>query len=98
MNHKLVLALTLILVLLAGGTVGFALGNRYGAANLVSTDFGTAMYTGLIASAEKLYGTDATYENSLRAYVALLDNSSARAASESVRQIYAADKPLALIR
>lgn len=99
MKHRLVLALILVLVLLAGGTIGFALGNRYGVANLVPlTDFGTAMYSGMMASAERLYGTDATYENSLRGYVALLDNLSARDASESMRQLYAADKALALIR
>ena len=99
MKDKLVLAPILILVLLAGAAVGFALGNRYGAANPVPlTDLGTAMYTGTMASAERLYGTDATYENSLRGYVGLLDNLSARDASESIRQIYAAEKALALIR
>src|SRR5713226_1692060 len=92
-------ALILLVVLLAGGAIGFALGNRYGAVNLVPlTDFSTAMYSGTMASAERLYGTDATYENQLRGYVALLDNLSARAASESIRQIYAADKALSLIR
>jgi hypothetical protein len=74
MKDKSALALTLILVLLAGGTIGFALGNRDRAAK------------------------DATYENSLRGYVALLDNLSARDASESTRQIYAVDKALSLIR
>jgi hypothetical protein len=98
-RDKLVLALIVVLVLLAGGTIGFALGIRYGAANLVPiAGIGTAMYSGMMASAERLYGTDATYENSLRAYVALLDNLSARDASESTRQIYAADKALSLIR
>ena len=98
MKDKLVLALTLILVLIAGGTIGFALGNRYGAANHVSTQFGAAMYAGMVASAERLYGTDATYENSLRGYVTLLDNLSAQDASGSIREIYAADKALSLIR
>jgi hypothetical protein len=98
-KNKLVLALVLILALVAGGTIGFALGNRYGAADPVPrADFGTAMYAGMTASAERLYGTDATYENSLRGYVALLDDLSTRNASESVRQIYAADKALSLIR
>jgi uncharacterized caspase-like protein len=92
-KDKLVLALIVILILLAGGTIGFALGSRYGAANPVSlTDSGT------MASAERLYGTDATYENSLRVYVALLDDLSARDASESTRQTYASDKALSLIR
>jgi len=98
-KDNLVLVLILILVLLAGGTIGFALGNKYGAANPVSlTDFGTAMYSGMTASAERLYGTDATYDNSLRGHVALLNNLGARDASESTRQIYAADKALSLIR
>jgi uncharacterized caspase-like protein len=98
-KDKLVLALVVVLVLLAGGTIGFALGSRYGAASPVPlTDFGTAMYSAMTASAERLYGTDATYENSLRVYVALLDNLSARDPSESTRQTYAADKALSLIR
>lgn len=99
MKDKLALAPILILVLLAGAAVGFVLGNRYGAANPVPlTDLATAMHTGKMASAERLYGTDATYENSLRAYVELLDNLSTRRPSDSIRQIYAADKALALIR
>ena len=82
MKDKVVLALIGILVLLAGGTIGFALGSRYRAANPVSlSDSGT------MASAERLYGTDAIYENSLRVYVALLDQLSARDASESTRQM-----------
>ena len=98
-RDKLILALIVILVLLAGGTIGFALGSRYGTANLVHiAGIGTAMYSGMMASAERLYGTDATYENSLRAYVALLDDLSARDASESTRQTYASDKALSLIR
>jgi uncharacterized caspase-like protein len=51
-----------------------------------------------MASAERLYGTDAIYEKSLRVYVALLDDLSARDASESTRQTYASDKALSLIR
>jgi uncharacterized caspase-like protein len=90
---KVALALIGILLLLVGGTIGFALGSRYRAANPVSlSDSGT------IASAERLYGTDAIYENSLRVYVALLDELSARDASESTRQTYASDKALSLIR
>ena len=93
MKDKLVLALIGILVLLAGGTIGFTLGSRYPAAKPASlTDSGT------MASAARLYGTDATYENSLRVYVALLDDLSARDTSESTRQTYASDKALALIR
>ena len=93
MKDKLVLALIVIVVLLAGGTIGFTLGSRYRAANPVAlADSGT------MGSAERLHGTDATYENSLRVYVALLDDLSARDASESTRQTYASDKALSLIR
>jgi hypothetical protein len=92
-KDKLVLALIVIVVLLAGGTIGFTLGSRYRAANPVSL-----ANSGTMASAERLYGTDATYENSLRVYVALLDDLSARDASESTRQTYASDKALSLIR
>ena len=99
MKNRWVLAPILILVLLAGGAIGFALGDRYGAARTVPlNDVGTAMYSGMTTAAERLYGTDATYERSLRGYVALLDNLSARDASESIRQTYAADKVLSLIR
>jgi hypothetical protein len=78
-KNKLVLALVVVPVLLAGGTIEFALGIRYGAGNPVSlTDLGTAMYFGMMASAERFYGADATCENSLRAYVVLLDNLRAR--------------------
>ena len=93
MKDKVVLALIGILVLLAGGAIGFALGSRYRAANPVSLSG-----SGTMASAERLYGTDAIYENSLRVYVALLDDLSARDASESTRQTYASDKALSLIR
>ena len=93
MKDRVALALIAILVLLAGGTIGFALGTRYRAANPVSlSDSGT------MASADRLYSTDAIYENSLRAYVALLDDLSARDASDSTRQTYASDKALSLIR
>jgi hypothetical protein len=92
-KDKLVLALSGILVLLAGGTIGFALGSRHGTANPVSlTD------SGRMTSAVRLYGTDAAFENSLRVYVAFLDDLSARDASESTRQTYASDKALSLIR
>jgi hypothetical protein len=53
---------------------------------------------GFLASGERLYGTDVTNVKALRAYVSVLDNLSTRDASESVRQIHAADKALALIR
>ena len=99
MKQRIVLALTHLLVLITGGAIGFAFGNRYGLANLVPlTDFGVAMYSGMHASGERLYGTDATYDNALRGYILLLDNLSTRDASESVRKIYAAEKALSLIR
>ncbi len=98
-KQRTVLALTHLLVLLGGVAIGFALGNRHGPASLAPlTDFGTAMYAGMLASTERLNGTDATYENALRGYLLLLDNLSVRDASESLRQIYAADKALSLIR
>ena len=99
MKQRIVLGLTYLLVLIIGGAIGFAFGNRYGLANLVPlTDFGVAIYTGMRASGEWLYGTDAAYENALRSYVLLLDNLSARDASDSIRKIYATEKALSLIR
>lgn len=98
-THKLLLASILVLVFLVGGSIGFGLGNKYGMARVVPvTDFGTAMYAGVKASEERLHGTDATYENSLRGYLTLLDKLTARDASASSRQIYATDKALSLIR
>jgi hypothetical protein len=98
-KHRIALALTHLLVLIAGGAIGFALGSRYGLANLVPlTDFGMAMYSAMHASGERLYGTDATYDTALRGYVLLLDNLGTREASESIRKIYASDKALSLIR
>lgn len=84
MGKKSVTLAVIILVLLAGVTIGFALGDRHGAAHPV----------GLTAP----LSTDSTYENTLRGYVALLDNLSAGDASDAARQIHAADKALLLIR
>ena len=98
-KRKVAVAVALLVVLLIGGVAGFALGDRHGSARFAPlTDLGVAMYAGYLTSSERLYGTDATYENALRGYVSLLDNLGARDASESTRQIYAADKALALIR
>ena len=84
MKVRLVLALALIVVLLAGVTIGLAIGSRYRAANPVAlTD---------------THAIETEYENALRRYVELLDNLSARDPSEAARQIYAADKALMLIR
>jgi hypothetical protein len=84
MQEKTVTTAVIILVLLAGVTIGFAFGDRHGAANPVGLTAPLSM--------------DSTYENSLRGYVALLDNLSARDASDAARQIHAADKALLLIR
>jgi len=56
------------------------------------------MFAGMHASSERLYGTDAAYDNALWSYVLLLDNLSGRDASDPMRKIYAADKALLLIR
>lgn len=82
-KDKSVLGLGLILVLLAGVAIGFALATRYRAENPV------AIYPNR---------TDSTYEKSLRGYVVLLDSLHARDASVAGRQIYAADKALLLMR
>jgi hypothetical protein len=98
-TRTLILALTYLVVLLIGGTLGFVVGSNYGSTKLAPRDdLGAAMYSGMLASGERVSGTDATYENALRAYASLLDDLSARAASDAARQLYAADKALALIR
>jgi hypothetical protein len=98
-KRKLLQVLILVLIFVAGGSIGFGLGKKYGVEHIVPIiDLGTAMYTGMMTAAERLYGTDATYENSLRGYVTLLDNLTARDVSGSLRRIYAADKALSLIR
>lgn len=84
MKDKFLLALVLILVLLAGAAIGFALGNRSRVSDPV------------VPTAP--HGIDTTYEDSIRGYVALLDALSARDASEPTRQTYAADKALLLMR
>jgi len=83
-KDNFVSAAALILALLAGLTIGFALGNRNWTANLV----------GVIAPRDE----DTLHQNSLRAYVAFLDNLSASDASDAARQTHAADKALLLIR
>jgi len=99
MNRKLLLAVALVAVFLVGGAIGFAVGERHDRARLVPlVDSAVAMYAGFRTSGERLYGTEATYEDALRQYVNLLDNLEARNQSESSRRAYAADKALALIR
>jgi hypothetical protein len=83
-KDKFDLALVLIFVLLAGAAIGFALGNRSRVSNLVALN--------------APHGTETTDEDSLRGYVVLLDNLSARDASEATRQTYAADEALLLMR
>ena len=98
-KRSVAVTLALLLALVIGGVVGFALGDRHGSAKLAPlADFGEAMYTSMLTSSERVARTDVTYENALRGYVSLLDNLSSRDPSQSVRQIYAADKALALIR
>jgi len=84
MKDSFVSPLVLIVVLLAGVAIGFALGNRRGPADVAvladSRDTATAQ------------------EDSLRAYLTLLDDVSRRDASEASRQIHAADRALLLIR
>jgi hypothetical protein len=89
-----ILALMQFVVLLVGATLGFAVDNSHGSARVAPPDdFGAAMHSGTVS------GTDAaTYENALRAHASLLDDLSARAASDSLRQLYAAYKALTLIR
>jgi hypothetical protein len=83
-KDKFVLAVVLILVLLAGAAIGFALGNRSRVSNPVALNAPR--------------GTESTDEDSLRGYIVLLDNLSARDASEATRQTYDADKALLLMR
>jgi hypothetical protein len=99
MNRTIVLSLSYVLVLLMGGTIGFAIGNRQTAAKPIPAgELDVAMYAGSPAANERLYGRDAAYENALRGYLAALDGLSARETSEAVRRIYAVDKVLSLIR
>lgn len=84
MKDKSVLALVLILVLVAGVTIGFALGNRYWAQKLVDLSYP--------------HRSDTTHESSLRDYLALLDALQAGDASEATRKVYAEDKALLLMR
>ena len=84
MKDKSVLALILILVLVAGVTIGFALGNR---------DLGQKV-VGLTYP----HRSDTTHESSLRDYLALLDALHSGDASEVTRKVYAEDKALLLMR
>jgi hypothetical protein len=83
-KDKSVLALVLILVLVAGVTIGFALGNRDWAQKLVGLSYP--------------HRSDTTHENSLRDYLALLDALQSGDASEVTRKVYAEDKALLLMR
>jgi hypothetical protein len=76
--------LVLILVLVAGVTIGFALGNRDWAQKLVGLSYPKR--------------SDATHESSLRDYLALLDALHAGDTSEVTRKVYAEDKALLLMR
>jgi hypothetical protein len=83
-KDKSVLALVLILVLLAGITIGFAFGHRYRAQKLVD-----------LTSPDR---TDTMHENAVRGYLALLDTLRAGDASAGARKVYAEDKALLLMR
>jgi hypothetical protein len=81
---KPVLASALILVLVAGVIIGFALGDRYQAQKLIGW-----------THSER---TDTTHESLLREYLALLDTLRAGDASELTRSVHAEDKALLLMR
>jgi hypothetical protein len=84
MKDKSAVALVLIVVLLAGLAIGFALGNGYWAQKPIGlTDPDRA---------------DAAQESSLRGYVALLDTLQAGDTSEVTRKVHAEDKALVLMR
>ena len=98
-KQTVAVTLALLMALVIGGMVGFALGDRHGSAKLAPlADFGGARYTSMLTTSERRDGANVTYENALRGYVSLLDNLSSRDPSQSIRQVYAADKALALIR
>jgi len=84
MKDKSALPLVLILVLLAGLIIGFALGNRYWARKPVGLTYPDR--------------ADTTQESSLRSYVAVLDLLQAGDASEVTRKAHAEDKALMLMR
>ncbi|HEY2862047.1 MAG TPA: hypothetical protein VGK37_00325 [Casimicrobiaceae bacterium] len=99
MTRSFVVILSYVLVLLIGGAVGFAIGDRQTAPKFApAAEPGIAMKAGFLTANEHLYGTDATYENALRGYLVALDGLSGRETSEAVRRIYAVDKALSLIR
>lgn len=83
MKDNFVSPLVLIVVLLAGVAIGFALGSRRAPAD--------------VARVVDSRGA-ATQEDSLQANLTLLDDLSRRDASEAGRQIHAADRALLLIR
>ena len=84
MKDSFVSPLVLIVVLLAGVAIGFALGHRHGPADV----------DGLADSR----GAASAQEDSLRAHLALLDDLSGHEASDASRQIHAEDRALLLIR
>jgi hypothetical protein len=82
-RDKSISALVVILVLVAGASIGFALGNRHWTQKLIGLSYPRS---------------DTTHEGSLRDYLALLDALQAGDASEVTRKIYAEDKALLLMR
>lgn len=99
MKDNFVVSLVLVLVLLAGGAIGFLLANRHGTESAAPpTGDSASVRAGATVPSQPPSGTDGNYESVLRVYVALLDDLNARDSSASGRQIYAADKALSLIR
>lgn len=84
MKDRSALPWVLILVLLAGSTIGLALGNRSWAQKPAS-----------VTPPDR---ADAAQESSLRSYIALLDALHAGDASEVTRKVHAEDKALVLMR
>jgi hypothetical protein len=84
MKEKSVLALVLVLVLVAGVTIGFVLSKRDWAQKLVGLTYP--------------HRSDTTQASSLRDYLAILDALHASDASEVTRNVYAEDKALLLMR
>ena len=97
-KRTVVLTLTHLAALIVGLSVGYNLGAEWGVKQLVRlTDFGMAMSVYMRVEAERLDGTDATYQDALRNYASLMDNLSNRA-NDSTRNLYAYDKMISLVR
>jgi hypothetical protein len=90
-----------LLALAIAGATGAALGASQARAEptvAAPRDFDVAIYAGFLSSGERLYRSDAAYEEALRRYLSALNKLRVREGTEPVRQIYAAAKAFALIR